>query len=178
MIKVLFILLGLVFLLIILGILFFASYIILNKKENKPKEIIIKGSGNKRALIIYQKSKHGAITKVTMDIADILKSKGYSVTINHPSSKINYNLSDYEYVLLGSPVYIGSVSDPLTKYIENNSFIGKKVLLYLIGSLTDVDTEIKMLESKIKDFALLDAIKVKSSEEDRVKSFIETNLNK
>lgn len=178
MIKFFLILIAIIFMIFLLGMLFFASYVILNKRELKSKEIIIKGNNKKNALILYQKSRHKTSTNITMQIVKFLNSKGYDVTVNHPSSNIKYNIDEFEIILLGSAVYMGMVSEPLIKYIESNSFANKKVIIYLVGLATEINTELEQLKSKINGASLVEGIKVKKGEEDKIVNIIETILSK
>lgn len=178
MFKILLILIAIIFIIFFLGMLFFASYVILNKRELKSKEIIIKGNNKKNALILYQKSSHKTATNVTMEIVKILNSKGYNVTVNYPSSNIKYNMEEYEIVCLGSAVYMGTVSEPLIKYIESNKFSGKKVIIYLIGLATEINTELELLKSKINGASLVDGVKVKKGEVTKIEKIIEKALSK
>lgn len=178
MIKIFLILIAVIFIIFSLGMLFFATYVIINKKELKSKEIIIKGNNKKNALILYQKSRHKTATNITMGIVKFLNSKGYNVTVNHPSSINKYNIEEYEIVFLGSAVYMGTVSEPLIKYIESNKFSGKKVIIYLIGLVTEKNTEIELLKNKINGACLVEGIKVKKGEEAKIEDLIEKVLSK
>ena len=115
MLKIILIIIGIIFLLFMIAMILFAGFAILNKKELNPEEVIIKSKKGKKALIMYQKSMHDTATKITMAFAKELNNNGYTVTINHPSKKINYNIEDYDILAFGSAVYMGTISEPLVR---------------------------------------------------------------
>ena len=98
---------------------------------HKPNEIKV-GNGQKSALLIYQPTNHMSVTKLTKVLADCLANNGYAVTINYPSNETNYILSEYDLIIFGSGVYLGSLSPVLSDYIWRNKFKNKKVLIEFI----------------------------------------------
>lgn len=178
MLKIILIIIGVLFLLFIIAMLFFASFVLLNKKESKSKEIIIKSNQNKKVLILYQKSRHKTATNLTMALAKELNNNGYTVTINHPSSKLNYNIEEYDVVAFGSTVYMGTISQPLMNYMRQLSYKNRNVILYLVGLATEVDVEIKQLEEIVKDAKIIKSIKVKKGEETKLENFAKDFLKK
>lgn len=177
MLKIILIIVVIIVILFIAMIIFFSSYIRLNTEELKQNEIILKG-GNKKALVLYQKSKHKTATNITNALAEELNQNGYTVTINHPSKKLNYNINDYDILAFGSAVYIGQISKPLLNYMDKISLKNKKVIVYAIGDATDVITEVDLLKEKAKDALLLDGIKVKKGQESKIKEFVKEYLKK
>lgn len=113
-----------------------------------PKEVV-KGNGEKKALLLYQPSRHSTAKDVTEKVADALVERGYKVIINHPSDKINYDLDEFDFLGFGSPIYVGRYSVELKKYLENHEFRNKKVLVYAIGSRVDETEEIDNMYSLI-----------------------------
>lgn len=178
MLKIILIIIGIIFLLFMIAMIFFVSFAMLNKKELKPKELILESKKGKKALILYQKSRHNTATEITMSFAKELNNNGYSVTINHPSKKINYNIEDFDILAFGSAVYMGTISEPLVRYTEKISFKNKNVILYLVGMAPDVDVEIKKLRETISDAKSIDIIKVKKGEDDKINEFVKKFLKK
>jgi len=172
MLKIILIILAILFLLFVIAMLTFASFAMLNKKELKQKEVILTSNKNKKALILYQKSKHKTATEITMALAKELNNNGYTVTINHPSKKLNYNIEDYDILAFGSTVYMGLISEPLMNYMRQISYKNKSVILYLVGMATDVDTERKVLEELVHDAKQVKSIKVKKGEELKIGNFV------
>ena len=171
MLRIILIILAIIFMFFVIAILVFASFVKLNKRELKQKEIILNSNKNKKALVLYQKSKHKTATEINMALAKELNDNGYTVTINHPSSKLNYNIEEYDILAFGSAVYMGLISEPLMNYMRQISYKNKNVILYLVGMATDVDTEKKLLEEIVHDAKKVKSIKVKKGEEAKIKNF-------
>lgn len=134
--KVLLSILGIFVIMMVAGIVTITSLISCIKKEYKPDETIV-GSGEKKALIIYEPSKSNVAKEVTMSVAQSMKDAGYTVTINYPSKELSYNLEGYDIIAFGSPVYCGSVSSALKEYVQSNQIENKNVFIYSIGAADD-----------------------------------------
>lgn len=141
-----------VFLLILLIALFLFSFRLKNDVRSlnfrrEPQELKF-GNGKKSALVVYQPTKHGAESELTMTLANYLAQNGYTVTVNYPSHELNYILSEYNLLAFGSGVCLGRVSPILSEYIMMHPFKNKKVLVYTVGrnstDLTDLN-ELKIL---------------------------------
>jgi len=178
LLKILLIFIGVIVVIVVGAALFFASYASLNTKELQSNEVILKGDGNKKALVLYQKSKHSTATDITMALAKALNENGYTVVINHPSSKLTYHTKDFDVLAFGSAVYMGTVSKPLQSYMEKTSFEGKKVMIYVVGSSTETNTEVDLLKGKAKGADFVDGIKVKKGQEYKIKAFVKGFLEK
>lgn len=175
--KVLLIILGVLALVFIIAMLVFKSYLNLNTKELSPNEKILEGNSGKKALVLYQKSKHESATNITMALAEELNKNGYTVVINHPSSKLSYKVEDYDLLAFGSAVYMGSVSEPLKKFIEEASFNDKNVIVYTVGGSLEEKADVEGLKEKVKGAKKVDGIKVKKGEEERIKEFVRKFIN-
>lgn len=127
------------------------------KAIKNPKEVV-KGQGDKKALLLYQPSRHSTAKNITESIADTLVAKGYQVTINFPSAKLNYNLDEFDFLGFGSPVYVGRYSEQLKLYLSNNKFKKKKVLVYAIGTRLDdtdeIDSMYDLIDSENEAFKI------------------------
>ncbi len=71
------------------------------------KEYILEG-GEKKALVLYQPSKHNTADKLNRLLAETLQKQGYEVTVNYLCRGERYFLEEYEVISLGSPVYMGN----------------------------------------------------------------------
>lgn len=169
MIKIILIVVVLLF---IIAMLLFRSFLKLNTIQLSPNEIIKKGDSDKKALVLYQKTKHDTATNITTALAEELNSNGYTVTINHPSTKLSYNLDEYDFIAFGSGVYMGTTSQPLKDYIEKHSYEGKDVMVYTVGGSLDEKSDLNNLKEIVKRARKLDGIKVKKGEEDIIKKFV------
>lgn len=120
------------------------------EETKKPNEVVLEGDKNKKALIIYQQSADESTYLATMILADKLNEEKYTVVINYPSKKIDYNIDDFDVVALGSPVYAGKVSKALLSYIEITDFSNKNVLVFLTGKKEDKSKSFNLIKDKIK----------------------------
>lgn len=169
-------------LLIVLCLLFLAAVLVAcvfmllginsTKAIMNPKEEI-RGDGNKKALILYQPSRHSTAKNVTEKVVETLVEKGYKVTINYPSEKINYDLDEFEFLGFGSPIYVGRYSAELKKYLTNHKFSNKKVLVYAIGSRLDDTDEIDSMYELINRNNQTFKIKVSKDTADSLKLYVE-----
>ena len=159
--KVLGLLLLLVIGCIVLVVVLFAG---VNQKEQANKEQVLEGSG-KRVLILYQESRMGLTKKAVNLAAKTFQEAGNQVTLNHPRKDLEYNLVDYDIIILASPVYAGQVSKPLFAYVENQDFSGKQVLVLITGSDMKTSGEIEFVSEKIKNPTILKGIKVDAADQ-------------
>lgn len=176
--KIILIILGILVVLFIVAMLFFKSYLNINTKELSPMEKILNGNTDKKALVLYQKSKHDSATNITMALAEELNESGYTVVINNPSSRLNYNVDDYDLLVFGSAVYMGTVSEPLQKYMDNASLEGKDVIVYSVGGSLDEKQELELLKDKASRAKSVKGIKVSKGQEDVIRSFTKKCINK
>ncbi len=164
-------------LLLIIILLYLKSFLFLNNKSNSPEEVILPGSKKKKALIIYQLSKHNTSKNAAMVISQELNKLGYSVTMNHPSNNLTYNLEDYELLVFGSAAYMGSPSKALLDYIKDNLFLHKKVLIYVTGLVPDDQRELEEIKEIIPKGNEIASIKISKNEEEKLKNFIKKHCN-
>ncbi len=145
------------------------------KKELAPQEAVI-GSGNNQALLIYQPSNADAVSSATVSaktvIANTLADRGYTVTVNYPSAKLDYDLKDYDIIIFGSPVYSGSLSPVLKEYVENNPVTGKNILIFVTGMHPEDGKEHEDMKTWVNEENLVEAIKTSEDENNRLTSFI------
>lgn len=134
---------GLVLLAAIVALLIFRSlknmgkYVELNNTPLEPEETV-SGAGEKKAIIIYQPSFNGGTTDVVCALKEELAD--YTVTVNYPSDKLDYNLEDYDLIIFGSAIYASEPSECLIEYIQSQSFSGKTVFVFTTGiKLSELD---------------------------------------
>lgn len=95
-----------------------------------------------KALVIYQP----AWTDITKNAADALgkalQRKGYDVMVNYPGSFLPHNVSGYDVVAFGTPVYNSKGSPLVVDYLKSlNGLSGKKVILFTTGSTTPMEKD-------------------------------------
>ena len=78
-------------------------------------------------------------------MAEALQKEGYSVVANHPRHDLQYEIQDYDLVILCSPLYGGTVSQPLLDYASSHDFSGRKVVVVITGKDLSTDAEIRMV---------------------------------
>lgn len=147
--KIFGILLLVIVLIIIGGVVTIGSIVSSSNKVHEPDEVVVKG-GEKKALLIYQPSKSSMTKDASLKLADVLKEEGYTVKVNYPSDKLNYDLNDYDVLAFGSPVYAGQVSTVLKDYMNNNPVENKKIIVYSVGSIPNNQDELNALEASVK----------------------------
>lgn len=149
---------------------------ILNKEHDTNE--VIKGSGDKTALIIYQPSNGHTAKNMANTIAETLADNDYTVTINMPSDTLNYDVRSYDLIVFGTPVYIGSVSSTLKDYVKANPVLDKDVILYVTGMLTDDHKEEEEMRTWFDKSNHIFTIKVGKGKQEQIQTFIENYLSK
>lgn len=98
-----------------------------------------------KTAILYL-SKHGTTEKVARIIGDMLKEKDTEL-IN--LEKAQPSLDQYDRIIIGGPVYAGTVNKKLTSYcIENETLLAQKQLgLFVCGMEPDPDKQQTELET-------------------------------
>lgn len=152
-VKILVIILVAMFLLLIV---WFAWARMINSKELNSNEVIYNSNNNnisKKAIIIYQKSNTSVSDDVAKTLAETLSDNNYDVLVNYPGAFLPKDLSEYNLIIFGSPIYMASTSSTLNNYIEQVK-VGEnaKVLYYTVGMLdsTEEFASIDELFSTIK----------------------------
>lgn len=136
------------------AMLFFFLIMHHNNSERKSKVDVLKTdyAAPKKALVVYQPSMMSDCTKtVAYEMARGLNSNGYDVTVTYPGKNLSKDVSDYNVLIFGSPVYMGQTSSVLNDYIKGiQSFAGKKVILYTTGAADD-SAQLDAMEKLLKD---------------------------
>ncbi|WP_234123598.1 flavodoxin family protein [Clostridium hydrogenum] len=151
-----------------IAMIVFSSFVHFNNKEKKATISILKSktTDSPKALIVYQPALMSNITKdMSYNIAKGLNSKGYEVTLMYPGKKVSTDISKYEVIVLGSPIYIGQTSSVLTNYIKNiNNLQNKKVILFVTGA-NDDSLPLESLGKLIKDTKTVNKVQFKKGDE-------------
>lgn len=119
------------------------------QSEQSNKEEILYQEGSKNALILYQDSLLGLTKGIIEETAKILGGEGYRVTLNHPRSDLTYKITDYDLVVLASPVYAKKVASPIMEYARNHDFTNTRVLVVVTGKLTEETSEIEEIMNEV-----------------------------
>lgn len=163
---ILFIFLGLLCLFIAtMAFFFIVMHYNNSEKNNRIETLKPSSSASHRALVVYQPSMMSGFTKnIAYQISNGLKDEGYEVTIAHPGRHLATDLSTYDVVVFGSPVYMGQTSSVLNDYIKNiKNLKNQKIILFVTGS-TDDSAQLDSLEKLIPDSITPIKIAFKSSD--------------
>lgn len=141
--KVLLGLLGVV-IIIVLAIITTVWIVKANDAKNSDKPVVLGQGNSKNALIIYQNGRSSFSRKVAENIANGLVEDGYKVVTNQPGDFLEKDLSKYDVVLFGSPVYAAKTSSQIKKYVDSIENYGdSKVICYCIGNVKDKDESVE-----------------------------------
>lgn len=112
--------------------------------EHQSKEMTLAVSGvtlPKRALVIYQPSRTDMTKTRAMAIAKAINDRGYQVTLNYPGNFLNENLTDYDVLVLGTPVYMEKISPVLDRFIKRIKGLERLHVLFFETGMTEVTDE-------------------------------------
>lgn len=164
----------LVLLILFIGLmLFFKSFYKMNNKELVPREEIIIGQSDKKALILYQKSRHETAYNIAKQAREELYKNGYTVITNYPSSMCNYDVNKFDIVILGSCVYMGMLSENLFKFLEKSKIVNKKIIIFSGGSDDTKLTEFDKLLSIINKSNIVKTVKIVNGNYEKINQVID-----
>lgn len=150
----------------ILGIIYFfwASYA--NKVANKsnPIDYESKTDDAKKALLVYQRSRTSFASKVAVSIAEKLSENGYDVLMNYPGDYMTKDLSEYDLVILQSPIYMAGASSVLADYIKSIENYGDAKVIFCCTGMLNTMEEITSIKELFANSTLDGLIKITQSE--------------
>ena len=95
------------------------AYVGIRISSDVASEIeILNPEGSKSALVIYHPGMTSVMKDVTYAFADGLISNGWRAEITTPSSEAPTNISGYDLLVLGSPVYGFSLTPTIKRHLE------------------------------------------------------------
>ena len=154
-------------------LLYMKSYQSFSDRMQANEEKIYKTKkGNQRALVIFQDSKHGTVSKYADTVREQLLGKGYNVTVNHPRNDLNYDPMKYDLVVLLGPVYLGKPSKTFTDYISKNPFINRKIVIILVGYNPEDTRELKILEERLPNHNTVYTLKIGKEDTEQIGKII------
>lgn len=115
-----------------------------------------------KALVIYQPAWTDCTKNAADALAESLHRKGYDVTVNYPGDFLPRNVSGYDVLVFGTPVYNSKGSPLVVNYLKNlNGLSRKKVILFTTGSTTPMekDRAFDGIENYIKGMSQMQRIK-------------------
>ncbi len=91
---------------------------IMSYTDTGSKDLGPPGAPEGKALVVYNPGISGAAKSAAATIADDLQSKGYTVTLGGIKSTAAANVSGYDVVIAGGPMYWGRVSNSVDAYLK------------------------------------------------------------
>lgn len=175
---IVYILLGILALMLVCGVvamIFFKLTIGKRDSWKSPEEQSF-GSGEKRALFLYQPSNGKHNVPSAHALAEQVARRGYAVTVNYPSEQLTYDPADYDLLIYGTAVYMGETSKALRNYIQAHPVTGKDVLLFVTGMDTKAP-ELEALKLLLPDDNRIFGVKVTTKETQKLLDFAMTHLS-
>lgn len=122
-------------------IIVFVFFIFSCESKQKKLDIVYpsseeKISGKKRnALLLFQPFEplEEENKKVKDFVLDFFKENDYNITINYPSEDINYNIKNFDVIIILAYEYRNNIGKPMLEYIKRSSFEEDNLLFITIG---------------------------------------------
>jgi flavodoxin len=164
----------------IIVLLFFRSlknmgkYVEANNTPREPNEQV-SGSGDKKALIIYQPSQNDGTGDVVNALKEVLT--GYTVTTNYPSEQLDYDLNNYDLIVFGSAIYAGEPSECLIEYIQSQKFEGKDVFVFTTGMRLAELEGLDKVKNSVGGINNVFGLKAQKTDLDKFKDFLSKKIS-
>lgn len=165
-------------------LLYLRSYYAFLRRPQKPDEKVLPArrqqaqsdqtleAAPKKALLLYQDSRHGTLGRMAQIVAEDLCANGYEVTMNHPSAKLQYDPMEYDLLVFGSPSYLGAASKLLVDFIQANPFTHKMVFVFVTGLTPEDKREVLQLRESIPKHNRFVGIKFHKRDEKKLRAFL------
>ena len=141
--------------------------------ERAPEERRYPSEGGKKALLLYQPTRHDTADRYAEQIAEGLNARGYDVTVNYAAASLGYDPKDYELLIFGTGAYMGMAAFPVRRYLREHPFERRQVVLFSVGSNLQADPEIEQLRAELAHGNLVYRIKVSRGQEDVMADFLQ-----
>ena len=126
----------------------------------------------KRALLLYQPTRHGTADGFADLIARGLNARGYDVTVDTVGAVRGENPEDFELLIFGTGAYFGLAGFPVLRYLREHPFSRKQVVLFSVGSNLGADPEIDQMRAELAPVNLVYRIKVSRGQEEVLRDFV------
>ncbi len=119
--KILLIAVAIAAIVVLAGFAFMASVVFdLNSNLAGGSETLSPaGNVTGHALVVYNPGMLGGAQNVASTIANDLKAQGYSVVLAGVKSSAARNVSDYDVIVVGGPVYMSNASSSIKAYLQD-----------------------------------------------------------
>ena len=135
------------------------------------KEYILEG-GEKKALVLYEPSKHNKADKLNRLLAETLQKQGYEVTVNYLCRGGRYSLEEYEVISLGNHTYMGKISSSVGEYLKKKRPVRKKLIFFMTGMFPYREKEFKEIVEKVEEGNEIFCIKGMVNETEEIEEMI------
>jgi len=103
------------------------------------------------ALVVYHPGISDFQRQVNYAFADGLVSNGWRVEITTASSQAPTDLSGYDLLVLGGPVYAGAVAQPVRSYLSGLGDLGGKRTVLIISGSGSTDEAVSVMEQLVQE---------------------------
>lgn len=136
---------GIVIVVVIMAVFAFSSVIGTDAMSNLAtgsEKLMPSGTPAGKALVVYNPGLFGAAKDAATKIADDLKTDGYEVDLAGIKSAAASNVTGYDIIVVGGPVYGGKVSSSVQSYLKDlTPLAGTKVGAFATGSYFRADAK-------------------------------------
>ena len=103
------------------------------------------------ALVIHHPGISDFQRQMNYAFTDGLVSNGWRVEITTASSQAPTDLSGYDLLVLGGPVYAGAVAQPVVSYLSGLGDLGGKRTVLIISGAGKTDEAVSVMEKLVQD---------------------------
>lgn len=158
--------LGLVIVLLTVGIIGLIPYD-MDNRAHASETLNPDGTAVGNALVVYDPSITGTTKEVATIVASDLQSKGYKVDLAGIKSEKAQNISLYDVIVIGGPIYGGVASAEVKSYLETlKPPNGAKIGVFATGNPDKTDLEGKIAPVPQNSFQI-DAVMAVATNDDK-----------
>jgi len=115
------------------------SYDVVGYNAKESQTLNPDGASVGNAIVLYDPGITGVAKKVANSIAKDLQTKGYRVELAGISSSKAGNISDYNVIVIGGPIYAGNASSSVKNYLKTLK-ISQNTTLGVFATGSDPDS--------------------------------------
>lgn len=135
--------------LIAVGVMGFVFYDVNSYTATGTEELNPAGTSVGKALVVYDPGLSGQGKDAANAIAKNLQEKGYAVTLAGISSSEIKDVSKYNLIVVGGPVYAGKNSKSVESYLGDLKVNSAKIAVFAVGEDADILNNTEMLKKEV-----------------------------
>lgn len=135
--------------LIAVGVMEFVFYDVNSYTATGTEELNPAGTSVGKALVVYDPGLSGQGKDAANAIAKNLQEKGYAVTLAGISSSEIKDVSKYNLIVVGGPVYAGKNSKSVESYLGDLKVNSAKIAVFAVGEDADILNNTEMLKKEV-----------------------------